>query len=128
MSLSARLTEIMELSFFNNSRIKTSTTDHFSTYTNEFTANQTAVTIATPTAGKRLIPHNIGLSTEGNSGKVLIYWATSGKPIAALYPSQQANASYFGIANQNGAIDEVIKITSTTGDNDLFVGIDYEEV
>ena len=96
-------------------------------YVDEFTSAQTSEVIITPTSGKKAIITGISLETNSNSGEIRVYWGTSEELIAVVYVSRFGSICLPSICNQNGAIDETVKITTTTGTDKVFVAINYIE-
>ena len=96
-------------------------------FTNEYDKNQTAATIVTPTSGKLLAVKGIYINTEGNSGYIRVYFGTSGNTIHTIYAAATPASGYVPIVI-SGARNEVIKLTSTVGDdNNYFIHINYKE-
>ena len=91
-----------------------------------YTANQTNLTILTPQSGARICVHAVTICTESNTGDVEIDFLTSGKPVARLYASRFQQALSMSL-HIEGAQNEVITLTTTTGANDVFIAISYGE-
>lgn len=102
--------------------------DFQSSYTNEFDDNQTAATIITPTTGKYLSIKGIYINTEGNSGYIRVYFATSADTVFTIYAGATPASGYIPVTI-DGAVNEVLSVTSTVGkDNNYFLLVNYREV
>lgn len=99
--------------------------DFSDTYTNEFTSNQTALTIITPSTGKSIRTARIDINTKATTGQVKIYDHKSNRIAAILNAEGGGVASFETIFN--GAKDSALKLTSTTGTNSVFISINYRE-
>ena len=108
--------------------------DFDTTFTNEYTENQTAATIITPTSGKSLKITGVYISTEGATTigqKIRLYFATTGDTVATFFPgavtSQESTIEIDSILVR-GAIDETLKITSDLGaGKNYFILVNYKE-
>jgi len=94
------------------------------TFTNEYSGNQSAATIITPTSGKKLSIKGVYVGTGATSGKVRLYFDTSANTAVTLYAADEPG--YIPLFVE-GAVNEVLKITTTFGDNLYFVLINYTE-
>ena len=102
--------------------------DFNSSYTNEFDNNQTAVAIVTPTTGYSLHIKGIYINTEGNSGYIRVYFATSANTIFTIYAGATPASGYVPVSI-TGARNETLRLTSTVGkDNNYFLLVNYKEV
>ncbi len=108
--------------------------DFESTFTNEYSEDQTAKTIITPTSTYKLKITGVYISTEGATTigqKIRLYFATSGDTVATFFPSAVASdASTIEIDNivVRGDNDEVLKITSDLGANkNYYIAVNYKE-
>ena len=102
--------------------------DFDTSYTNEFDKNQTAATIITPTSGTSLHIKGVYINTEGNSGYTRIYLGTSGNTVFTIYPAATPASGYVPVTII-GSRNEVLKITSTVGDdNNYYLLVNYKEV
>jgi hypothetical protein len=107
--------------------------DFTDTFTAEYDKNKEAVTIITPTSGSAIRVTGVRVSTEGGAAvtnKVRVYFATSADTIATIYPGTGAagNVSTGEIVVE-GAVDEVVKMTSDLGDDkNFFIAVNYKEI
>lgn len=92
-------------------------------FTNEYSANQNAA-IITPASGKSIQVKGVYLGSAASSGKVRLYFGTSGNTIATIYAAD--NTGYIPVFLE-GARNEAIKCEATTGDNNYFVAVNYTE-
>ena len=101
--------------------------DFDTSFTNEYDTNKTAATIITPTSGKLAAVKGIYINTEGNSGKIRVYFGTSNNTIHTIFPAATPASGYVPVVI-SGARNEVIKVTSTVGNgNNYFLQINYKE-
>ena len=89
-----------------------------------YTANHAAAAILTPTSGQNIAVHGIFCSTDAAAGEVALDFATSSKPVFRLYASK-TQASAQSTMNVAGAVDEVLTLTTTTGDTNVFLVVNY---
>lgn len=99
---------------------------HLSTYTVELTANHGAAAEITPSSGKHLSIHSIFCTSATNSGAVKLDFLTSSKVVFRLFLAQQTRASTIAM-HINGAVDEVLTLETSQGNNDLFLVVNYHE-
>lgn len=97
------------------------------TFTEEYTDNQTNLTIITPASGKKIDIVGVLIVTDATTGDVLLDFATSGKKVMRLYASAFARVVSFDM-HIEGAVDEVLTLNTTTGANNVFVLVNYREV
>lgn len=97
-------------------------------FTSEFDTNQSAATIITPTAGKRLSVKGIYINAEAVSGDIRIYFPTSANTIMKSFAANTPCTGYVPLFVE-GQRNEVIKMTSNLGaDQNYFVLINYKEL
>lgn len=94
------------------------------TFTAEYSAAQTAVSMITPPSGYKVCVRDVFIRTNGNTGVVEIDFVTSSKLVDRLYAAAQ-NQSTNTSGHVLGAVDEPLKITTTTGANKVFVKVNY---
>jgi len=99
---------------------------HIITYTEVFSANQTNQAILTPTSGTKLCIRDVYLSCAINTGDINLDFASSNITVARLYAARFTTVSHLS-CHLEGAIDEPLLLTSTTGNNDIFILINYIE-
>lgn len=98
-----------------------------STFTAEYTANQTNLAILTPASGKKLAVVGVLIATDSITGDVNLDFITSGKKVMPLYASAFARTINDDV-HIEGAVDEVLTLNSTTGANNVFIMVNYREV
>ena len=108
--------------------------DFTATFTNEYTEDQTAVAIITPSTGRSLKITGVYISTEGATTigqKVRLYFATSANTVASFFPSAVADtASTIEIDKilVRGAQNEALSLTSNLGaGKNYYIAINYKE-
>jgi len=67
------------------------------------------------------------IQANANSGTVEMDFATSGDIIARLYASNR-NQTAVRIGANTGAEDEPLTLNTTTGDNEVFISVNYIEL
>lgn len=92
----------------------------------EYTENQDAIAILTPTAGYKLHLVQILISTESDVGEVLLDFVTSSQIVSRLYVSKRDHDDS-GEMHVEGNIDEALTLTTSTGDNKVHIRINYRE-
>lgn len=90
----------------------------------EYTSDQSAATIITPTSGKKIRIISVYASTDDNATDIELTFGTSGDIFFKLYTNLVGSAAGNQIC-ATGATNEVIKISC--GAN-TFVSIGYDEV
>lgn len=100
--------------------------DSQSSFSAVYTANQTNLTIITPSSGKHICVHGVYCATESAAGEVQVDFATSSKPVFRMYATKTSTQAA-STMNVTGADDEVLTLTTTTGANDLFLLVNYME-
>ena len=126
----ARIASLLEDILISNKKtgleaLKVETQSIENTFTEEYTTNQTEQEIITPEEGNRLIVKDVSMHTKANSGTVNLDF--NGTKVARLYSSVNNRFSPT-VSSIVGAVDEPIVLNSTTGDNELFISINYVEV
>jgi len=105
--------------------------DFTNTFTAEYDKNQTALTVITPSSGKKIKVTGIHLSTEGATSagqKVRVYFATTNDTIATVYCTNAVQNTKVDPLIVEGGVDEVVSITSNLGDDkNYFISINYRE-
>lgn len=97
-------------------------------FTVEADTNQTAKTLITPTAGKSIVVKGYSIVTEGTSGSIRLYFATSANTVGKTYAANAPATGYTPVLIQ-GARNEVLSYTSTFGpDLKYFIVVNYKEV
>ncbi len=99
---------------------------HILTHTAVYAANQAGIALITPTAGTRLCIRDIYLCASINTGDIELDFNTSNIPVARLYAARY-QVVYALSCHMEGAIDEVLTLTTTTGNNDIFIMVNYIE-
>lgn len=97
------------------------------TFSEEYTSNQTDLVVITGEEGYEIHVVGVYISTESSTGVVKIDYEDDSQKIFRLYATkyQNANQDDFAYRGEDG---EGVKLTSTTGDDDLFVAINYRKV
>lgn len=99
------------------------------TYTNEFSGNQTGLTIITPTSGKFLQITGVYVATDSTDGKVRVYFSDDeNDAINTVYMSYGAESNNYVPLLLRGDRDAVLKLDSTVGSDNYFVLVNYTEV
>ena len=104
----------------------TSYLEFLNTFTKLYSANQTNLAIITPGSGRKLCIHTVVISTEANTGEVRLDFASSGKVVARCYATRFQHSCSINL-HIEGAVDEPLTLTSTTGANDLHIAVSYVE-
>jgi len=99
---------------------------HILTSTVVYAANQTNTTILTPASGTKLCIRDIYVGVDNNAGDVELDFNTSNIVVFRIYATRFQNWSGVNM-HIEGAIDEVLSVTTTTGANNLFILINYIE-
>ncbi len=125
-----RTTEILERCLANNEEnelqaLRSETQSIESTFTEEYTQNQTDEEVITPAEGNKLVVKDVSLHTKATSGTVELDF--NGTKVARLYSSVN-NRFTPTVSTIKGAVDEPLVLNSTTGDNELFVSVNYVEL
>jgi len=97
-----------------------------STFAAEYTSNQTNSDIITPSSGKRISVIGGITATTASSGVIEMDFPTSNKPIWRHYASKFSEAGAWRM-NIIGAIDEAVRLNTTTGTENVFILINYRE-
>ena len=97
------------------------------TTTGKYTGNQTNVTIATPTAGKRLQIIGVLITSDDSLFTCSIEFLTSGQTIQEHY--EQGSLGTYIPVNITGDTDEVLSINiSDSAVSNWFITINYQEL
>ncbi len=96
-----------------------------STFAEEYVENQTEEEIISPSEGNKIVVKDVSIHTKANSGEVQLDF--NGKKIARLYSSVN-NRFAPTVSTIKGGVDEPVKLTTATGDNKVFIIINYIEV
>lgn len=99
---------------------------HILTHTALYSVNQTNIAMITPTSGTLLCVRDIFISCSGNTGTIEINFNTSNIAVARLYATRDQRIENIN-CHIEGAIDEPLSITSTTGANEIFILVNYIE-
>lgn len=98
-----------------------------STFTQEYTGNQTNTVVLTPTGGQKLCIRTIETLVNGNAGDVSLDFATSSKKVYRHY-STATNRFSSNTGHLVGAIDEALTLNAPSlGANKLWLVITYIE-
>ena len=97
-----------------------------STFTAEYTSNQTDQDIITPSSGKRISIIGGLTVTTATSGEIKLDFPTSNKPIWRHYASKFSEAGAWKL-NLTGQVDEPVRLNTTTGTEKVFIMINYRE-
>lgn len=109
------LTQIANYEFFTDSKAF------------QYTSNQTNTVLLTPSTGKRLRIHDISVNTVGTTGLVEIEFKDTGY-VFYRFNATAASTNDHTPMREVGNTDESIRLTSTTGSNNLNIHINYAEV
>lgn len=96
------------------------------TYTVELTANHATAAEITPSSGNKIVIASIYCATDAASGEIKLDFATSSIVVFRLYATK-VNHSISGEMHLEGAVDEALTLTTTTGDQKVFLLINYRE-
>jgi len=102
------------------------TAEHHTTFSGEYTANQTSLTIITPTSGHKICVQEVYVAVNANSGTISLDFATSEKKVFRMYAAKQQTWAIAGV-HIEGATDEALQLTSTVGENEHYLIINYIE-
>ena len=105
--------------------LKVETQSIENTFTEEYTTNQTEQEIITPEEGNKLVVKDVSMHTKANSGTVSLDF--NGTKVSRLYSSVNNRFSP-SVSSIVGEVDEPLVLNSTTGDNELFISVNYVEV
>jgi len=92
-------------------------------FTDDFSTAQTLQTILTPASGKKIILHQVFVSTSTTNINITLEFATSSILIFKLYTAQSARALGTD-CHLRGAVDEPVTLTCGTN---TFISIVYHE-
>ena len=106
--------------------------DFEKSYTNEFDADQTGITIITPTSGKYLKVVGAYINSEATAGYVRIYFSDDENDqvntVLKTFATTSPTSGYIPVTI-NGDQNAVLKIDSTLGGGqNYFVLVNYSEV
>ena len=126
----ARIARLLETILIDNKKtgleaLKVETQSIENTFTEEYTTNQTEQEIITPEEGNKLVVKDVSMHTKANSGTVSLDF--NGNKVSRLYSSVNNRFSP-SVSSIVGEVDESLILNSTTGDNELFISINYVEV
>lgn len=97
------------------------------TFTEEYTGNQTNITILTPSAGQRLCIRTIETIVSGNAGDISLDFLTTPRKAYRHY-STNTNKNSSVTAHMIGSKNEVLTLNAPSlGANKLFLAITYIE-
>jgi len=94
------------------------------TFTDEYTGNKTNLSIITPNEGKKLRVREVIIVTDASSGVVKLDFASSNIKVARLYCSKENTLQTTNL-HLVGAVDEPLSLTTTTGDEEVFIIVNY---
>lgn len=97
------------------------------TITVEYTASQDATALITPTSGYRIDVCGVFSCSDSAAGEIQLDFVTSAIKVWRQYITKTANA----VASElhiEGAVDEVLTVTTTQGAQDAFILVNYREV
>jgi len=100
---------------------------HISTITKVYTENQTNTALITPSSGKKISIRDVYVGVNADSGNVECDFATSNIPVLRVYAAKFKSMEMIN-THLEGAVDEPLSITTTTGDNDIFISVNYLEI
>jgi len=89
-----------------------------------YAVNQTGVVLLACPEGKKIQVVGAYISTSSSAGKVSIHFAALADIIFPLYATKYQAASNEDMA-LIGAVDADVKVTTTTGDEEVFVLVNY---
>ncbi|MCK5504544.1 MAG: hypothetical protein KAJ10_05250 [Thermodesulfovibrionia bacterium] len=96
------------------------------TFSAEYGANQAGVDIITPAAGCLLSINGVVSHADTNTGNIELDFAGSGIVVWRHYVGQ-SRADLAANFHIEGAVDEPLTLTTTTGANDIFIIINFRE-
>lgn len=97
------------------------------TFREEYTEDQTNITLLTPISGLKIDVVGVLLSTDATTGEMRLDFATSGDIIMPLYATAFAKTLNDDM-HAEGAVDEAVRLNTTTGAKKAFVMINYRVV
>ena len=106
--------------------------DFDTTFTAEYDKNHDdALTLITPTSGKKIKVTGVHISTEGAAtagAKVRLYFVTSANTAATFYITNAVQNTDIEPIAVEGGVDEVLSMTSNLGDDKNFaITVNYRE-
>ena len=96
-------------------------------FSEEYTAAQTATVIVNPSATQKVCVASVCCSGDGAAGVVSLDFAVSGKKVFRHYMTKY-NRSDAQDMHIEGALDENLTLTTTTGTDTVFVVVNYRLV
>jgi len=96
----------------------------YSTFSEEYTDNQTNLAIITPENGKKICVRQVIIVTDASSGIVSLDFLTSGKKVARLYTSKE-NTLQVTDLHIGGDVNEPLSLNTTTGSEKVFIVVNY---
>ena len=96
-----------------------------STFAEEYTSNQTDLVLIEPGDGNRLVTTDVAIHTKANSGEIEL--DIGDIKVARLYSSAN-NRFNPQVKSGVGDVGEPLTLTTTTGDNKVFISINYIEL
>ena len=104
----------------------TSYLEFLNTFSRVYPANQTNLAIITPGSGRRLCIHSVSICTEANAGDVELDFQASGIPVGRCYATRFQTCCHINMHTEGGK-NEPLRLTTTTGANDVFIAVSYIE-
>ncbi len=98
-----------------------------STFTKEYSSNQSTLDIITPLSGKRLCLSEIMTMANANSGTIALDFNSSSITAWRHYVARTSQVGQSAL-HIHGAVDEPLQLSTTTGNNDVFVIVNYRVV
>jgi hypothetical protein len=94
------------------------------TFSQEYTAAQTNTVIITPGTAQKVCVASVFVCGNGTAGVVSLDFATSGKKVFRHYMTKY-NQSFGSDMHIEGAANETLQLTTTTGADTVFVVVNY---
>ena len=101
--------------------------DFTTTFTNEYAANQSAVTIATPSTGKQLVVTGVYVSAEGGALGNMITLKFGTNTAFKFHANTTAINVDSGQLVVEGGVDVPLKLTSDLNDKSYYIAVNYRE-
>jgi len=97
------------------------------TFSQEYTAAQTNLVIINPAATQKVCVASVFVCGDGTAGIVSLDFATSGIKVFRHYMSKYAQSDAHDM-HIEGAADENLQLTTTTGTDKVFIVVNYRLV
>jgi len=97
------------------------------TFTEEYAAAQAATIIVNPAATQKVCIASVYVSGDGAAGVVSLDFAVSGIKVFRMYMTK-INQAFTSDMHIEGALDENLTLTTTTGNDKVFIVVNYRLV